>query len=46
MKKLVILFSLLSALNLDIDTTTIPPEDGTECVQPTSNIPSDEKDLN
>ena len=42
MKKLVILFSLLFALNLDIDTTTIPPEDGTECVQPASDIPIDD----
>ena len=46
MKKFVLLFSLLFALNLDIDITSIPTEEGTECVQPTSNIPSDEKDLN
>lgn len=38
MKKFVLLFSLLFALNLDIDITSIPTEEGTECVQPASDV--------
>ena len=38
MKKFVLLFSLLFALNLDINTASIPTEEGTECVQPASDV--------